>query len=58
MKLEEAIKVLETAPILHVDDIYPREHTALAMAIEALKDLKEFRIEFPNTPLLPGETEK
>ena len=59
MRTEEAIEILGTAPILHLDDIYPRERTALHLGIGALKRLQDNRRdpEFDHWLPLPGETQ-
>jgi len=58
MTIEEAIEILETAPVLHVDDIYQQERTALRLGIEALEWIKLWR-EIPSRlpPIsLPSES--
>ena len=53
MTLEEALKYLEAGKSGVIFNL-----EAIQLGIEALKDLKAFRIKYPHTPLLPGETEK
>jgi hypothetical protein len=56
MTLEEAIKEYEFSIKYHHGHGSIRIPIQTAqLGLEALKDLREFRIEFPNMPLLPSE---
>jgi len=60
MTLQEAINILETAPILNLEGDNSPESKALRLAIEALNLIKFMREIYPLPQLLylPGETEE
>ena len=58
MTLEEAIKILEREFKKDNLTVLSDFGNAHRLGIEALKDLKAFRIKYPHSPLLPGETEE